>query len=139
MTAPMMRAYCLNVIKVCVTGARHAMGGMAAQTRSRTMPGQNDAAIEKSSGRQGARGGGRPRRHVGWRIPAWVPVALRAFNRHMPQANQIDYLREDVRVTADDLLEVPQGSITTEGLQQHPGGRAISRSVARRQRLRAAV
>jgi malate synthase len=35
----------------------------------------------------------------------------------MPRANQIDNLREEVSVTAADLLEVPTGTITEEGLR----------------------
>lgn len=118
MTAPMMRAYCLNVIKVCHRRGAHAMGGMAAQIPIKNNAEANDAAIEKvlaDKEREVVDG------HDGTWVahPGLVPVALRAFNRHMPQANQIDYLREDVRVTADDLLEVPQGSITTEGLRSN--------------------
>jgi malate synthase len=45
-----------------------------------------------------------------------VPVALRAFDKHMPGPNQIARQRDDVNVTADELLSVPTGTITTEGL-----------------------
>ena len=34
----------------------------------------------------------------------------------MPQPNQIDRRRDDVQVTADDLLRVPQGEISERGL-----------------------
>ena len=46
-----------------------------------------------------------------------MPVALRAFDKHMPQANQIARQREDVTVTAADLLRVPPGQITEDGLR----------------------
>jgi len=49
--------------------------------------------------------------------PGLVPVALKAFDKHMPQPNQIGRLREDVNVTAADLLQVPGGTITEEGLR----------------------
>src|SRR5258708_15695359 len=39
------------------------------------------------------------------------------FARHMPAANQIDRKREDVHVTAADLLRVPEGTITEAGLR----------------------
>lgn len=38
--------------------------------------------------------------------PALVTLALEIFNEHMPQPNQIDKKREDVRVTRENLLEV---------------------------------
>ena len=34
----------------------------------------------------------------------------------MPQPNQIDRRRDDVQVTADDLLQVPEGEISERGL-----------------------
>jgi len=49
--------------------------------------------------------------------PALVPVALKAFDKHMPQPNQISKLREDVNVTAADLLAVPKGTITEDGVR----------------------
>jgi malate synthase len=42
---------------------------------------------------------------------------LEAFNNVMPQANQLQNLREDVNVTAEDLLQVPTGDITEEGVR----------------------
>jgi len=49
--------------------------------------------------------------------PALVPVAKAVFDEFMPQPNQIDKKREDVNVTASDLLEVPEGSITEQGVR----------------------
>ncbi len=46
-----------------------------------------------------------------------MPVALKAFNKHMPTANQISKQREDVNVTATEILAVPQGTITEDGLR----------------------
>ena len=37
----------------------------------------------------------------------------------MPQANQFDIKREEVNVTADDLLKVPTGEITEEGFRHN--------------------
>jgi len=51
--------------------------------------------------------------------PGLVPVALQAFNRHMPGPNQIDRRRDDVHVTAADLLQVPEGKITSDGLRSN--------------------
>jgi malate synthase len=49
--------------------------------------------------------------------PGLVPVAKEVFDEHMKGPSQIDCKREDVRVTAKDLLEVPTGTITETGLR----------------------
>ncbi len=46
-----------------------------------------------------------------------VAVAKQVFDEYMPQPNQIDRKREDVHVTAADLLAVPAGTITEDGLR----------------------
>lgn len=44
--------------------------------------------------------------------PALVPIALEAFDKHMPSPNQISYIPA-CHVTANDLLETPRhGQIT---------------------------
>lgn len=48
-----------------------------------------------------------------------MPVAKEIFDAQMPQPNQIDRQREDVHVTARDLLAVPHGEITDKGLAQN--------------------
>ena len=118
MTSPMMRAYCLNVIKVCHKRGAHAMGGMAAQIPIKNDATANDAALDKvfaDKEREATDG------HDGTWVahPGLVPVALRAFNRHMPGPNQISRQRDDVNVTAEDLLSVPKGTVTTDGLRSN--------------------
>lgn len=118
MTVPFMRSYCLNVIKVCHRRGAHAMGGMAAQIPIKNNPAANAAALDKvfaDKEREALDG------HDGTWVahPALVPVALRVFNRYMPAANQISLQRDDVNVTADDLLKAPGGTITTEGLRSN--------------------
>jgi malate synthase len=49
--------------------------------------------------------------------PGLVEVATAVFDEHMPQKNQISKKREDVQVGAADLLAVPEGSITENGLR----------------------
>jgi len=44
---------------------------------------------------------------------------MEVFERLMPTPNQVHRLREDVVVSADDLLRVPEGSITAEGLRDN--------------------
>jgi len=46
-----------------------------------------------------------------------VPIAKEIFDTHMKAPNQISRHRDDVRVTAEDLLAVPEGKITEEGLR----------------------
>jgi malate synthase len=46
-----------------------------------------------------------------------VPIAKQIFDEHMQTANQIGKKREEVSVTARDLLTVPHGDITEQGLR----------------------
>src|SRR6266498_4583050 len=88
MTTPFLRAYCLNVIKVCHRRGAHAMGGMAAQIPIKNDPAANEAALAKVlADKEREAGDG----HDGTWVahPGLVPVALKAFDKHMPQANQI--------------------------------------------------
>ena len=114
MTTPFMRAYCLNVIKICHRrGARD--GGMRADSDQERSGGERSRAGQ-GAGRQGTRASDG---HDGTWVahPGLVPVALKAFDKHMPQANQISRQREDVNVTAAELLSVPTGTITEDGLR----------------------
>src|SRR6267142_1920642 len=49
--------------------------------------------------------------------PGLVPIAREVFEANMSGPNQLDRLREDVRATAADLLQVPAGTRTEEGLR----------------------
>jgi malate synthase len=116
MTAPFMRAYCLYVIKVCHRRGAHAMGGMAAQIPIKNNPAANDEALAKvlaDKEREATDG------HDGTWVahPGLVPVALKAFDKHMPGPNQISRQRDDVNVTAADLLAAPSGTITDAGIR----------------------
>jgi malate synthase len=116
MTTPFMRAYCLNVIKNCHRRGAHAVGGMAAQIPIKNNPQANEEALAKvlaDKEREATDG------HDGTWVahPGLVPVALQAFDKHMPEANQISRQREDAQVTAADLLKVPSGTITEAGLR----------------------
>jgi malate synthase len=116
MTVPMMRAYCLHVIKICHRRGAHAMGGMAAQIPIKNDAVANEAALAKvlaDKEREASDG------HDGTWVahPGLVPIALKAFDKHMPQANQISRQREDVNVTAAELLQPPLGTISEDGLR----------------------
>ena len=116
MTAPCMRAYSLLTIKTCHKRNVHAIGGMAAQIPIKSDPEANEAALAKvRADKEREAGDG----HDGTWVahPGLVPVALAAFDAKMPGPNQIDVTRDDVDVSAADLLAVPEGTITEAGLR----------------------
>lgn len=116
MTSPFMRAYSQLCIQTCHRRNASAIGGMAAQIPIKGDEEANAAAFSKVSEdkRREATDG-----HDGTWVahPGLVPVAWEQFQEHMPTPNQIHRKREDVHVTAVDLLEVPKGTITEEGLR----------------------
>ncbi len=116
MTVPFMRAYSQLVIKTCHRRNIHAMGGMAAQIPIKNDPAANEAALAKvrADKEREARDG-----HDGTWVahPGLVPIALEIFDKYMPTPNQIFRKREDVDVTAADLLAIPTGTITAAGLR----------------------
>ncbi|WP_303310547.1 malate synthase A [Hymenobacter sp. BT730] len=116
MAVPFMAAYSQLVIQTCHRRGVHAIGGMAAQIPIKNNPEANEAALEKvrlDKVREAKNG------HDGTWVahPGLVPVALDVFNEFMPGPNQIENKREDVQVTAADLVRAPEGSITEEGLK----------------------
>jgi malate synthase len=116
MTTRFLRAYSLLVIQTCHRRGAYAIGGMAAQIPIKSDPEANEAALAKvraDKEREASDG------HDGTWVahPALVPVAREIFDRHMPGLNQLERLREDVRVTAGDLLAVPPGDITEAGVR----------------------
>ncbi len=116
MTVPFMRAYSQLVIKTCHRRGIHAMGGMAAQIPIKNDPEANEAALGKvrADKEREARDG-----HDGTWVahPGLVAIARDIFDKHMPTPNQIFRKREDVYVTAADLLAIPSGTITAAGLR----------------------
>ncbi|MGI9058908.1 MAG: malate synthase A [Ktedonobacteraceae bacterium] len=116
MTTHFMRSYSLLAIKTCHRRNAHAIGGMAAQIPIKNDPTANEDAMSRvraDKQREATDG------HDGTWVahPGLVAVALEEFNKVMPQPNQIDRKREDVHVTAADLLAVPGGTITEAGLR----------------------
>ncbi len=116
MEVPFMRSYALAVIKACHKRGAHAMGGMAAQIPIKSDPEANEIALEKvmSDKVREVRMG-----HDGTWVahPGLVKVAEEAFNQYMPTNNQVHIKRCDVHVTPEQLLEVPEGTITEQGLR----------------------
>lgn len=117
MTVPFMRSYSLLTIQTCHRRKAPAMGGMAAQIPIKNNPQANEEAFAKvrADKEREARDG-----HDGTWVahPGLVPVAMEVFNREMPVANQIHTTKQQkITVTASDLLEVPGGTITEEGVR----------------------
>jgi malate synthase len=113
-----LSAYSALLIKTCHRRGAFAMGGMAAQIPIKGDPAANEAAFAKvraDKEREAANG------HDGTWVahPDLVPVAMQVFDRLMPAANQLNKLREDVHVTAADLLQVHEGERTEEGLREN--------------------
>src|SRR5215470_17042921 len=92
------------------------MGGMAAQIPIKNNPEANEAALNKvrADKLREAQDG-----HDGTWVahPGLVQTALDIFDEFMPQPNQVDKQRPDVQVSADDLLQVPTGTITENGVR----------------------
>lgn len=113
-----MKSYVDLLVKTCHKRQAHAMGGMAAQIPIKNDPAANNSALDKvrQDKEREAKAG-----HDGTWIahPGLSDIALQAFNDVMPQANQMDVMREEVEVTAADLLKVPTGVITDEGFRHN--------------------
>ncbi len=116
MTAHFLKSYSLLLIKTCHRRRAFAMGGMAAQIPNRRDADANAAALDKvRQDKEREAGDG----HDGTWVahPDLVATAREVFDRLMPGPNQLDVRRDDVAVTAADLLTVPQGTITEAGLR----------------------
>jgi len=121
MTVPFMRAYTDLLVKTCHRRGAHAIGGMAAFVPSRKDLKVNEVALAKvredkvreaNDGFDGT-----------WVAhPDLVPVAAEVFNGYLKsKPNQIGRGREEVHVTAKELLDVrvPGGTITEAGLRNN--------------------
>ena len=111
-----LKSYVERLIRICHRRGIHAMGGMAAQIPIRNDPAANEKAIEK------VRQDKLREVHAGhdgtWVAhPGLVPIAKEIFDEHMKTPNQIGRTLPEVHITPKDLLTVPEGKITEEGLK----------------------
>ncbi len=119
MTAPFMRAYTELLVKTCHRREAFAMGGMAAFIPNRREPEITERAVAKvradktreaNDGFDGS-----------WVAhPDMVQLCAEVFGDVLgDKPNQVDRKRDDVHVTADDLLDVTAtpGSVTEVGLR----------------------
>jgi malate synthase len=109
-----LKSYVDLLIQTCHKRGAHAMGGMAAQIPIKNDPAANDAALEKvrQDKLREVRAG-----HDGTWVahPGLVPIAAEIF-KGFEGPNQLGVLREEVKVSPSDLLQVPEGPITEKGL-----------------------
>jgi malate synthase len=119
MTAPFMRSYTQLLVKTCHRRGAHAMGGMAAFIPSRRDPEVNKVALAKV--REDKTRESQDGFDGSWVAhPDLVPVCKEIFDGVLgTNPNQLGKSREDVNVTAEDLLAVAKtpGEITEAGLR----------------------
>jgi len=119
MTSPFMAAYANLLVKTCHARGAHAIGGMAAFVPSKQNQEATAAALattaadKKREASQGFDGS--------WVAhPDLVPTCTAAFTEILAERpNQLDRQRDDVAVTAAELVDVSttDGSITLKGLR----------------------
>lgn len=116
MEVPFMRSYSLLAVQTCHKRNAMAIGGMAAQIPVKNDDAANKIAFDKvriDKMREATNG------HDGTWVahPGMVKLVKDIFDEVMPTPNQIDNRRDDVVVTAEDLVRLPYGEITEEGLR----------------------
>ena len=118
MLQPNMRNYTLRLIEVCHRRGVHAMGGMAAQIPIKNDEVANQAAIDKvrNDKRREVNDG-----HDGTWVahPALVALAQAEFDAVMPQANQIERPPTGRTFIAADLLAIPAGERSEDGVREN--------------------
>jgi malate synthase len=119
MTAPFMRAYTELLVRTCHRRGAFAMGGMAAFIPNRRDPEVTEKALAKvHDDKRREAGDGFDGSWVAH--PDLVPICAAEFDAVLGAApNQLDRLREDVVVTAEQLLDVraTPGRTTRAGLR----------------------
>jgi malate synthase len=120
MTVPFMRAYTELLVRTCHKRGAHAIGGMAAFIPSKD-PAVNEQAFAKvKADKEREANDGFDGSWVAH--PGMVEICKEVFTKVLgDRPNQIDKLREDVHVTAEQLLDVKStpGEVTEEGLRSN--------------------
>jgi malate synthase len=118
MTVPFMRAYTELLVRTCHKRGAHAIGGMAAFIPSRD-PAINEVALAKvRADKEREAGDGFDGSWVAH--PGLVPVCREVFDSVLgDRPNQLDRTRDDVSVTAEELLAVDKtpGQVTEAGVR----------------------
>src|SRR5689334_1350468 len=120
MTVPFMRSYTELLVRTCHKRGAHAIGGMAAFIPSKD-PDVNEAAFQKVvDDKTREAGDGFDGSWVAH--PGMVELCKEAFTKVLgDRPNQLDKKREDVHVTAEELLDVAStpGNVTEAGLRNN--------------------
>jgi malate synthase len=121
MTVPFMRAYTELLVATCHRRGAHAIGGMAAFIPSRRDPEVNERAIAKV--REDKRREASDGCDGSWIAhPDLVLVVREVFDQALGERrNQLERRREDVNVTAAELLDfrIPGSSVTDDGVRNN--------------------
>ncbi|MGL3151830.1 malate synthase A [Microbacterium sp. A82] len=120
MTVPFMRAYTELLVKTCHRRGAFAIGGMSASIPSRRDPEVTAIALEKvAADKKREANDGFDGTWVAH--PDLIPTAQAEFDAVLgDRANQVDRQRDDVHVTAEDLLNLQIGRpITAQGVRDN--------------------
>jgi malate synthase len=120
MTVPFMRAYTELLVKTCHKRGAFAIGGMSAFIPNRRDPEVTAAAVEKvSADKKREAGDGFDGTWVAH--PDLIPTAQAEFDAVLgDRPNQVDRQRDDVEVTAAQLLDLRIGRpITAQGVRDN--------------------
>jgi malate synthase len=113
-----MRSYTQLLIQTCHKRKAHAMGGMSAFIPIKNDEMANNAALDavKKDKMREVKDG-----HDGTWVahPGLVEMTRKIFDEYMPTKNQINNKREDVSITANDLLQTPQGERTEDDIRKN--------------------
>ncbi len=120
MTVPFMRAYTELLVRTCHKRGAHAIGGMAAFIPSKDEEINKGAFDKVRDDKTREAGDGFDGSWVAH--PAMVALCTEVFDSVLgDRPNQVDSTREEVHVTADQLLDVRStpGAVTEAGLRSN--------------------
>lgn len=111
-----LNSYSKLLIETCHQRGAHAMGGMAAAIPIKNDREANQRVLEKiHAGKEREVMNG----HDGTWVahPGLIALGREVFNQHMPGPNQLSRRHENLNITAFDLLDITEGTITMEALE----------------------
>lgn len=118
MTSHFLKSYVTRLIQTCHKRGIHAMGGMAAQIPIKNDEQANQKAMDKvyeDKKREVLAG------HDGTWVahPGLIPLAMSVFDEYMPTPNQLSKIPETPAISSQDLLAIPEGDITEQGVRNN--------------------
>jgi malate synthase len=129
MTAPFMRAYTELLVRTCHRRAAHAIGGMAAVVPSRDPVAAKRALNQVRQDKRREVGDGFDGSWVAH--PGLVETCREVFDQWLgDEPHQIVRRRDDVRVTARDLLDIPATEVTVSEVALRTSASVALRYVA---------